>query len=231
VGSPVPTTRNEIAHVAPGARSIPWTTAVCPPPAIRTVVPAGQVVWTRGEAAMTGVSRVNAVRRVGTADGFWPIRFPGQYYDVETEAVLASGGRVVKRPGLTQNRYRTYDALVGAYMSVDPELTRTLSPYAYARSCPTLYVDPSGRMSECKSDIVGLVTTGTLGAASIIGVALAAPTGGASVYVMGALVGGGTGFGMGAFGGAAVDDCQTKLGPAINTVVKNAKNAQRKKEL
>jgi RHS repeat-associated protein len=60
------------------------------------------------------------------------LRFPGQYYDVES--------------GLSYNYYRDgYDPSIGRYTQSDPiGLGGGLNPYAYADNNPVLYVDPLG---------------------------------------------------------------------------------------
>ncbi|MFM0739968.1 type VI secretion system tip protein TssI/VgrG [Paraburkholderia xenovorans] len=60
-----------------------------------------------------------------------PIRFPGQYYDVES--------------GLHYNRFRYYDPQAGRYVSQDPiGLRGGWNNYIYADNLPTLRTDPRG---------------------------------------------------------------------------------------
>jgi RHS repeat-associated protein len=74
-----------------------------------------------GDKAMTGSSS-------------YYLRFPGQYYDVET--------------GLHYNGYRYYDPGAGRYVQSDPVgLSGGLSTYAYVGSSPLKYVDPYGLSS------------------------------------------------------------------------------------
>ena len=69
-----------------------------------------------------------------------PLRFPGQFYDKETEAwTTVSGTDVIRRPGLCDNRYRVYDGLTGTYLQVDPELDDTWDGYGYAKMNPIRY--------------------------------------------------------------------------------------------
>jgi RHS repeat-associated protein len=59
------------------------------------------------------------------------LRFPGQYYQTET--------------GLSQNRFRDYDPVVGKYIESDPlGLRAGLNTYSYAGASPLLRVDPRG---------------------------------------------------------------------------------------
>ncbi len=83
-----------------------------------------QVVW-RGEQEPFGEvdATTNAVEQ--------NIRFPGQYYDVET--------------GLHYNYFRDYDAGIGRYVQSDPiGLYGGLSTYGYAYQNPTIYTDAYG---------------------------------------------------------------------------------------
>jgi RHS repeat-associated protein len=64
------------------------------------------------------------------------LRFPGQYYDVES--------------GLHNNSQRTYDPQTGRFLSRDPILadvffSPNLNNYIYAFNNPLLYMDPDGR--------------------------------------------------------------------------------------
>jgi len=76
-----------------------------------------------------------------------PLRFPGQFYDKETEAwATVSSVDVIRRPGLCDNRYRVYDELTGSYLQSDPELDVTWHAYAYAQQDSVMASDPSGRL-------------------------------------------------------------------------------------
>ena len=72
------------------------------------------------------------------------LRFPGQYYDVET--------------GLHYNYFRTYDPSTGKYLESDPiGLLGGLNTYGYVGGNPIGYVDPFGlkRVMECYHNFLG----------------------------------------------------------------------------
>jgi len=63
------------------------------------------------------------------------LRFPGQYYDVET--------------GLHYNYFRDYDPSTGRYIQSDPiGLNGGINTFAYAEGAPTMYADPYGLQIE-----------------------------------------------------------------------------------
>ncbi len=89
-----------------------------------------QVIWQwQGDAFGDG-------KEIADPDGdgkkFWfPLRFPGQYYDGET--------------GLNYNYYRDYDRQLGRYVQSDPiGLEGGLNTYAYVNSNPLKFIDPTG---------------------------------------------------------------------------------------
>jgi RHS repeat-associated protein len=80
------------------------------------------------------------------ANPFWtPVRFPGQYFDSETD--------------LFENWNRYYDSSIGRYMQSEPMLQNmnfvkgmamqgmSTSVYAYANNSPLHFVDPNGRQA------------------------------------------------------------------------------------
>jgi len=61
----------------------------------------------------------------------FPLRFPGQYFDRETNVVY--------------NHFRDYDPTVGRYVESDPlGLVASLNTYAYVRNMPLRLIDPLG---------------------------------------------------------------------------------------
>jgi RHS repeat-associated protein len=62
-----------------------------------------------------------------------PFRFTGQYQDTES--------------GLYYLRARFYDPIVGQFLSVDPIIGSTRSPYAYVNDAPINRTDPTGQAS------------------------------------------------------------------------------------
>jgi RHS repeat-associated protein len=75
------------------------------------------------------------------------IRFPGQYYDKETEHSDGMGGTIAET-GLHYNYHRYYDPSIGRYISADP-IGQTDGPnvYAYAQSSPVNFIDPTGEIT------------------------------------------------------------------------------------
>jgi len=66
------------------------------------------------------------------------LRFPGQYYDIET--------------GLHYNWHRYYDPSTGRYLSSDPiGLRGGLNTFLYALSTPTMLTDYQGLSPQCRS--------------------------------------------------------------------------------
>ncbi len=93
-----------------------------------------QVIWQwQGDAFGDG-------KEIADPDGdgkkFWfPLRFPGQYYDEET--------------GLNYNYYRDYDRQLGRYVQSDPiGLQGGLNTYAYVMGNPLSFTDPLGNARQ-----------------------------------------------------------------------------------
>jgi RHS repeat-associated protein len=81
------------------------------------------------------------------------LRFPGQYYDAETD--------------LNYNMARDYDPATGRYLESDPiGLNGGADTFAYAKDDPVVGIDPSGLFSLTReSTVPGLmfVTYGSAG--------------------------------------------------------------------
>ena len=90
----------------------------------------GKVVWRWGGEPFGA----NAPNERPDGDGVnfvFNLRFPGQYFDVET--------------GLSYNYYRYYDPIIGRYVTSDPSgLAGGLNTYGYVNANPTTYMDPLG---------------------------------------------------------------------------------------
>ncbi|MDJ0381417.1 RHS repeat-associated core domain-containing protein [Streptomyces sp. G-G2] len=84
----------------------------------------GDVAW-HTRATLWGITTWNR-----DATAYTPLRFPGQYFDPESE--------------LHYNRHRHYDPATGRYVSADPlGLTPAPNPVAYVDN-PTTWIDPLG---------------------------------------------------------------------------------------
>ncbi len=98
---------------------------------------AGLVRWTWGGEPF-GQSAAND-NPSGVGAFTFNLRFPGQYYDVES--------------GFINNGFRVLDASVGRYTQSDPiGLAGGINTYAYVRGNPLSYVDPSG-LAQCFFDV------------------------------------------------------------------------------
>ncbi|MCP4352355.1 MAG: hypothetical protein GY795_43405 [Desulfobacterales bacterium] len=101
---------------------------------------AGAVVWL---AAYSGFGEAHIITETITNN----FRFPGQYYDEETE--------------LHYNWHRYYDPKTGRYMTPDPIGFRggDVNLYVYCLNNPVNYVDPDGRMVGLLALIVGAMSS------------------------------------------------------------------------
>ncbi|MBV4484339.1 RHS domain-containing protein [Pseudomonas sp. SWRI153] len=92
----------------------------------------GEIVWS---AQYDAYGKVAAVTLAGNDYLDQPLRFQGQYFDVES--------------GLHYNRHRYYDPRLGRYLTPDPvKLAGGLNQYQYVPN-PTGWVDPLGLTSNC----------------------------------------------------------------------------------
>jgi len=92
----------------------------------------GEIVWS---AQYDAYGKVAAVTLAGEDYLDQPLRFQGQYFDVES--------------GLHYNRHRYYDPRLGRYLTPDPvKLAGGLNQYQYVPN-PTGWVDPLGLSCIC----------------------------------------------------------------------------------
>ncbi len=122
-----------------------------------------------------------------------PLRFPGQFYDAETEpqvyAATSTPGvfeRRTLRTGFAQNHHRDYDPFTGRYDRYDPQLLRgapawfATDPFAYVSANPVSRRDPSGLFEidpscdECRWGAGG----GPASAPALAGIVMAGCVGG-----------------------------------------------------
>jgi RHS repeat-associated protein len=97
----------------------------------------GEIVWS---AQYDAYGKVAAVTLAGEDYLDQPLRFQGQYFDVES--------------GLHYNRHRYYDPRLGRYLTPDPvKLAGGLNQYQYVPN-PTGWVDPLGlSCTPCPGEI------------------------------------------------------------------------------
>ena len=135
----------------------------------------GAVVWSATYDAF-GKATVNPASTISNN-----LRFPGQYFDVET--------------GLHYNWHRYYDSGTGRYVTSDPiGLKGGINIYTYVYQNPVLSIDPTG---ELPVFIVTGLVSGIVG--GIGGAYFSSPGCGRSGFIRGFIVGGATGL-LGAAG-------------------------------
>ena len=93
----------------------------------------GNAVWKWDQQEPFGVN-VADENPSGAGVFEFPVRFPGQYFDKETN--------------LAYNAERDYSAEIGRYIQSDPlGLIGGSNTYAYANLSPLMYIDPDGRFA------------------------------------------------------------------------------------
>ncbi|MFE6691427.1 putative T7SS-secreted protein [Streptomyces sp. NPDC057743] len=133
-----PLTQNECKFYASGSLRAPQqvidqrffslVTDIAGAPA-ELVSESGNVAW-RSRSTLWGATSWN-----GDAAAYTPLRFPGQYYDPETQ--------------FHYNYFRTFDAETGRYLTLDPlGLDPSPNPVAYV-SNPFTWADPLG-LAPCE---------------------------------------------------------------------------------
>ncbi len=115
----------EVVHDGGQPTYRPWVHYVPGPGDLPALLVTGDgAVLSRVRASVWGVATFD-----GTATT--PLRFLGQYFDEDT--------------GLSYNRYRFYDPVLGLYLNADPGgLAGGTGAFEYARSQPLRHVDPLG---------------------------------------------------------------------------------------
>lgn len=101
----------------------------------------GAVVWSLRSDAFGGSETVQAQAGIDN-----PLRYPGQYRDVET--------------GLNYNWHRNYQPATGRYLEWDPmRQYGDPNPYSYANANPFRFIDPEGLRAfdrcNCNEDVKG----------------------------------------------------------------------------
>jgi RHS repeat-associated protein len=125
----------------------------------RAITNASQtVVWNWDDVDAYGNNPANQ-NPSGTGTNFtFNLRFPGQYYDKETN--------------LNYNYYRDFDPTTGRYVESDPVgLNGGLNTYAYAFGAPLTFRDPDGRWFlplDAGLAVAGAVIGSTFGALSAL---------------------------------------------------------------
>jgi RHS repeat-associated protein len=82
---------------------------------------------------------------------------------------------------------RYYDPAIGQFLTVDPDVATTLSPYGYVQGDPLNSSDPGGLMNDASSGSFGYYTSGPEAGCEVnlSGGAALCPTGGGQVAPMG----------------------------------------------
>lgn len=130
---------------------------------------------------------------VSSAGYVFNLRFPGQYFDVESNTHY--------------NYFRQFDPSIGRYLQSDPiGLNGGMSSYGYGYGSPLMFIDPYGQDGICRAvfTIAGSVCGGFVGqqvGGIIVGAGGAVV--GSSVGPEGTIGGGAVGYGAGSMVGGA----------------------------
>jgi RHS repeat-associated protein len=108
----------------------------------------GTPVW-RAAPAAYGAMQPDEDPDGDTTTVTFNLRFPGHYYDKETEhwdpALNSGAGGHVAGTGLHYNRMRYYDPGIGRYVSADPiGQDGGINLYSYANDAPAVTIDSDG---------------------------------------------------------------------------------------
>jgi len=137
------------------------------------VTQAAAVLW-RWDGEAFGNSMANEDADNDGQSLAYNLRFPGQYFDRETN--------------LHYNWNRTYDPGIGAYHETEPlGLAGDINLYRYARNNPLRYIDPDGNQATLAISATGGGAS-TTGAASLLGPGAAVIGAGLAGYGVGTLI-------------------------------------------
>ncbi|CAB4924327.1 unannotated protein [freshwater metagenome] len=116
---------------------------------IATIAPNGSVAWNCASAQQSTVCQAPAATTVGVVPAA-PARKRYLPYGDDRNAVAFTGtdhrflGQPDDTTGLTYLNNRYYDPTVGVFVSVDPLVGRTGTPYLYGAGNPSTFSDPNG---------------------------------------------------------------------------------------
>ncbi len=119
-------------------------------PRVVTSAVSGQIVWSWLGVDPFGMSGPNE-NPTGVGTFSYNVRFPGQYYDKETN--------------LHYNYFRDYDPQTGRYIESDPiGLRGGINTYAYVSANPVSKTDSTGLLEQCRTglDVIGGADVGPL---------------------------------------------------------------------
>ena len=170
-------------------------------PRVVTQPSSNKIAW-RWDTDPFGTATPNQ-NPAGLGTFVYNLRYPGQYYDSES--------------GLSYNSRRDFDPTTGRYVESDPSgLIAGVNTYAYVRSNPLNYIDPSGLycLSNAWIDAIGGTVAGAVTGGLVGGL------GGAAA---GAAIGGVGGYAAGTLADAAGETAGNVLGGAAEGALDGAK--------